>query len=110
VRLPIYRHLNHRIEILGLSLLELGILCVVFLFLSSLLHQVKFGSAITLFVCALLAFFMRLLHRRFEAHYLEKFIRFVSLPDGLHRRLLRNQPTSNKSQRLIISGKRSDEN
>jgi hypothetical protein len=94
VRLPIYRHLNHRIEVFGLSLLELGLVCLLFLLASSLLHQVRFGSAITLAICFAAGALLRFFHRRFEAHYLEKFVRFVGLPDGLHRRLIRSMKSS----------------
>jgi hypothetical protein len=88
VRLPIYRNLKQRLEILGLSPIEFLVLCLCFLLLTYTVSGVRFGSALVLGITFGLAVLLRFLHRRFESHYAEKLIRFTQLPDGLHRRLM----------------------
>ncbi len=87
MRLPIYRKLDERLRILGLSITELGALGVLYVLLAELLSFWRYG-----FLCALLvtctAFLgVTLLHKHFESNFLRKFIRFAELPEGLPARI-----------------------
>ncbi len=83
MKLPIYRRLDERLQILGLSILELAILGGLYIFLAEILSFWSYGIVIALVVC--LAGFIGLLylHRHFESHYIQKWIRFAALPEGL---------------------------
>lgn len=86
-RLPIYRSLNHRLEILGFSLLELGVLTGLFLVLSNVLSFTKLHSLLAGLLVVFLGAFIRHLNRRFERRFTLRLVRFCMLPAKLHRRL-----------------------
>lgn len=86
LRLPIYRSLNKRVEIFGLSLFEITTLVCVFVFLTELLRFVPYRSLITLVLVLLAAGVMRQLNRKYERNFLLRLIRFASLPERLDRR------------------------
>ena len=105
MRLPIYRHLNQRLEIFGLSPIELVILCVSFILLTEFLPRFPFVNFIVLMSCIGIAFFLRYLHRRFESRYIEKTVRFMTLPDRLERQLAQivssQSPTDKVTQKPL---------
>src|SRR4051812_32757073 len=98
MRLPIYRHLDQRISILGLSPVELGLACSLFVVLNEILTHIAYGGLFTFAFCFGLIASFRYLHRRFDSHYLEKLIRFVSLPDGLGRKIAKPIPPESKDR------------
>jgi hypothetical protein len=97
MKLPIYRHLSQRLEIFGLSPLELGILCLVFVVLNDLVPHFPFAHFFVLSACLGMALLLRHLHRKFESNYIEKFLRYAALPDQLDRKLM-TPKTSRKAQ------------
>lgn len=88
MRLPIYRHLNQQVKMLGLSPMELGIVCAVFVILSQLLNQVRFGSILVIGTPIGLAILLQFLSKQFDPFYFQKLWRFFILPNGLHRRVI----------------------
>jgi len=87
MRLAIYRRLDERLQILGLSILELSILGGFYILLAEILSFWAYGIVIAL-VLSLIGFICLLyLHRHFESHYIQKWLRFAALPEGLSRQI-----------------------
>jgi hypothetical protein len=85
MRLPIYRRLDERLQILGLTLPELSILGGVYVLLAELLSIFSYGIFVALILTNAAFVFLLYLHRRHESHYIQKWIRFANLPDGLSK-------------------------
>lgn len=89
MRLPIYRRLDERLQILGLNLLELSILGGLYVLLAEIFSFWAYGIFASL-VFVLTAFcFLIWIHRRYESHFLQKWIRFAALPEGFKKAFLR---------------------
>ena len=84
-RLPIYRSLNQKLEVLGFSLLEIGFLTGIFIVVSQVLSFTDLHSLIAGILVVLLGAFIRHLNRRFERHFIFRLFRFIALPPKLHR-------------------------
>lgn len=96
MRLPIYRRLDEGLKIFGLSLKEVAMLGVIFIGVGYLLSFWKWGRLLSL-VLSIAAFIaIRIVNRRFEAHFIDKFFRFASLPKGLGRSVFK---TLNQEQK-----------
>ncbi len=82
MRLPIYRRLDERLQILGLSLLELSILGGVYVLLAEVLSFWAYGIFASLVLVLIAFIFLIWIRRRYESHFLQKWIRFAALPEG----------------------------
>lgn len=83
MRLPIYRKLDERLQILGLNLLELGCLGGLYVLLAEALSFWSYGFLFSLLVSAIGFVFLTILHQKFESHFLQKWLRFAKLPEAL---------------------------
>lgn len=86
MQLPIYRRLDERLKILGLSLLELSIIGGLYVVLTQVLAFWTYGTIFALSLSSLLVFALLYLHRKHESHIIAKWMRFASLPEGLAKR------------------------
>lgn len=85
MRLPIYRRLDEGLRIFGLSLRELALLGLIFVGVGELLSFWRWGrlAALLFTIGALIT--IRIINRRMESFFLEKFFRFAGLPKSLGR-------------------------
>jgi len=90
MRLPIYRRLDERLQILGLTLMELAVLGGVYVLLMELLSFWTYGVLISLALTFVGFVALVILHRRCESHFLQKWLRFAVLPEALPRATIRN--------------------
>jgi len=86
-KLPVYRFINHRVEILGLSLYELIGLSISLVVLVRLLAFLRHGALISLATVLVVALTLRILNASHQRHFLRRLIRFIQLPDCLFRRI-----------------------
>ena|SRR5665213_2770014 len=91
MRLTIYRRLDERLQILGLTLVELSILAGIYVCLAELLSFWTYGIVLALFLTSAVFILLAYLHRKHESHYVLKWLRFASLPDGLSRAIISTQ-------------------
>ena len=87
MRLPIYRRLDEKLKIFGLSLRELALLGFVFVGFGQLLSFWKWGRPLALLLTLIAFFVIVVLNRRMEAFYVEKLLRSLMLPKGLGKHL-----------------------
>ncbi len=85
MRLPIYRRLDERLKIFGLSLMELSVVGGTYVVLAEALSFVRFGMLFALVVALVMFGILLYFHRKYESHFLQKWIRYVQLPEGLTR-------------------------
>jgi len=90
-RLPIYRSLSKRLEILGLSLWEIAFLVSGFVIFTEVFSFIPYRSLIGFGIVFVVAGILRHLNRRFEQHFLARLARFATLPDSLDRSLYRRK-------------------
>lgn len=89
VRLPIYRSLSKRLEILGLSLWEIAFLVGGFVTFTEVFYFIRYRTLIGFLIVFICGFVLRYLNRRFDQHFVARLQRFIFLPPSLHRSIYR---------------------
>ena len=100
MRIPIFRNLDNRLEVFGLSPLEIGVICGFFVLVSEVFSFIPMARLIALVGSLGVGLGLRLMHQRCESHFLEKVLRFIALPDGLKRKVVRkyDEPVQQKNK------------
>lgn len=88
MRLPIYRKLDERFRLLGLSMMELACLGGLFVLMTQVLSSFDYGLLTALLVCFSVYAGLIYLHKRFESHFALKWIRFATIPEGLRKKMI----------------------
>jgi len=88
MQLPIYRRLDERLKILGLSLIELSIVAGIYVLLTQVLSFWTYGTIFALSLSTLLVGGLLYLHSKHESHIISKWLRFASLPEGCSKQLM----------------------
>ncbi len=91
MQLPIYRRLDERLKILGLSLIELSIVGAMYVVLTEILSFWTYGTIISLALSTSAVVLLLYLHRKHESHFISKWLRFASLPEGLGRQIIQKR-------------------
>ncbi len=96
MQLPIYRRLDERLKILGLSLVELSIVGALYVALTEVLSFWTYGTIVSLILSALVVVVLLYLHRKHESHFISKWLRFGTLPEGLPKAVIKTKARMRK--------------
>jgi hypothetical protein len=97
MQLPIYRRLDERLKILGLSLIELSLVGGLYVLLTQVLSFWSYGTIAALSLSTLIVVALLYLHRKHESHFISKWMRFASLPEGCAKQVIRSQSYERKT-------------